>query len=154
MGAGESELNIFKDLKIKYSEEDKQSKQFNFPIDTFDSSFPFESDFQKIHLFFLYVISVYKLHLNEISKNQKIPLIFIIEDIQNADIYSLRFLSEIYKKDIKALNPIIIISTYQIPFHPLLSSSNLSAATLLSFDIFHNVDYAATSSNPKKRYFF
>ena len=150
LGAGESELNIFKDLKIKYSEEDKQSKQFNFPIDTFDSSFPFESDFQKIHLFFLYVISVYKLHLNEISKNQKIPLIFIIEDIQNADIYSLRFLSEIYKKDIKALNPIIIISTYQIPFHPLLSSSNLSAATLLSFDIFHNVDYTATSSNPKK----
>ena len=34
--------------------------------------------------------------------------------------------------------------------HPLLSSSNLSAATLLSFDIFHNVDYTATSSNPKK----
>lgn len=148
LGNKKREFDIFKDLQISPPEPESQ-KEYNFPIDAFDKSFPFESDMQKINVFFLYLISIYKIHLNDISKKATIPLIFIIDDIQNGDIHSLKFLNDLYKKDIKSLNPLIVIYTYQVPFHPLLSSTLLNPSVLFSFEIFQNIDYQATTSNPK-----
>ena len=61
----------------------------------------------------------------------------------------MRFLNDLYKKDIKVLNPLIVIYTYQVPFHPLLSSTLLTPSVLFSFEILQNIDYQAMAPNPK-----
>ena len=100
-----------------------------------------------INLFFLNMIIIYRKILNkkinEINKNLIPPLIFIIEDIQKADEHSLKFLNDLYNKEIKILLPLIIIITYQIPLFNIKSSF-----LNYKYDFLKNINYYSNDSKP------
>ena len=97
-------------------------------------------DCQKLNEFFFRMIKLYKKHLNaskefgyfksnsyndsgkkrrEKNKNimKKIPLIFVLDDIDKSNQFSIDFIQYLYNQNEKELNPFIIILIEQIPFN-------------------------------------
>ena len=79
-------------------------------------------ELNKINFFFYEMIKIYKNYLNNkykdknIDKN-KVPLIFVIDDVQLSDKYSIEFIKNLFKKRDKNNDPLIIIMVEQIPFN-------------------------------------
>ena len=97
-------------------------------------------DCQKLNEFFFRMIKIYKKYLNskkvneyfkcnsyndEIKKSKdknkknmkKIPLIFVLDDIDQSNQFSIDFIQYLYNHDDKELKPFIIILIEQIPFN-------------------------------------
>ena len=85
----------------------------------------------KINDFFFHMIKLYKKYLNHIyhktilsDSNDKIPLIFVLDDIQFSNQYSIDFIQFLFNNKDEILNPFIIILVEQTPFnenfHPLI----------------------------------
>ena len=79
-------------------------------------------DLNKINFFFYEMIKIYKNYLNNkykdknINKN-KVPLIFVIDDVQISDKYSIEFIKNLFNKRDKNNDPFIIIMAEQTPFN-------------------------------------
>ena len=77
-------------------------------------------DFNKINFFFYEMIKAYKNYLlykyKDKNKN-KVPLIFVIDDVQISDKYSIGFIKNLFNKSDKNNDPFIIILAEQTPFN-------------------------------------
>ena len=95
---------------------------------------PFDfKDKYKLYDFFLHMIVLYKVYLNNekrehiiIRLNKKdrqnkdinrLPLILIIDDLQISDIYSIEFIQYLYNNEKPELNPFFVIMVEQTPFN-------------------------------------
>ena len=130
---------------------------------------PFKiKDSNKIDIFFFEMIKIYKNYINEKFSpkeikhgnnsnkfKNKVPLIFVIDDVQLSDKYSIDFFKYLFNNDEKRNNPFIIILIEQIPFNinyrPILhreleylltafsesddEADNISADKIITFDI-------------------
>ena len=79
-------------------------------------------ELNKINYFFYEMIKIYKNYLNNKYKEKnkdknKVPLIFVIDDVQLSDKYSIEFIKNLFNKSDKNNNPFIIILVEQIPFN-------------------------------------
>ena len=130
---------------------------------------PFKiKDSNKIDNFFFEMIKIYKNYINEKFSpkeikhgnnsnkfKNKVPLIFVIDDVQLSDKYSIDFFRYLFNNEEKTNNPFIIILIEQIPFNinyrPILhreleylltafsesddEADNISADKIITFDI-------------------
>ena len=79
-------------------------------------------ELNKINYFFYEMIKIYKNYLNNKYKEKnkdknKVPLIFVIDDVQLSDKYSIEFIKNLFNKSDKNNNPFIIILVEQTPFN-------------------------------------
>ena len=125
------ENNLIKSLKTKYEfKSNKNLIQFKSLFSSFISSLegPHKiKDSNKINNFFYEMIKIYKMYLNnkynkkKSSKSSKtknkVPLIFVIDDVQISDKNAIDFIRYLFNNDFKSNNPFIIILVEQIPFN-------------------------------------
>ena len=144
LSLGKNDINLNKYFKTKIEKNEK-----NILIDFYKDKKKFEN-FNSINLFFFNMIIIYRKILNkkinEINQNLIPPLIFIIEDLQEIDEYSIKFLNYLYKKELKILLPLIIIMTYQIPLYNINSNNNLLNS---KYDFFKDLNYSSNESIPQ-----
>ena len=91
-------------------------------ITDYEGPFNYEN-IDKINLFFYEMIKIYVGHLKSKTKNNFVlPLIFLLDDIQLSDKYSINFIEFLYNKTIidkedNDLNPFIFMMIQQTPFN-------------------------------------
>ena len=138
----EENININKTETKKGNNKVIKEKSF---IKKLEGPFDFDDKY-KIYEFFLCMINLYKKYLDnkkrdffilyKINKKDKkynkdinkLPLIFIIDDVHFADIYSIEFIQYLFANDKETLNPFFVILIEQTPFNkkfPPLINRNL-----------------------------
>ena len=144
LSLGKNDINLNSYFKKKTGKIDN-----NIIIDFYKDKKKLEN-FNSINVFFLNMIIIYRKILNkkinEINQNLIPPLIFIIEDLQDLDEYSIKFLNNLYKKDLKILLPLIVIITNQIPLYNINSNNNILN---LKCDFFKDLNYSTNESIAK-----
>ena len=144
LSLGKNDINLNSYFKKKTGKIDN-----NIIIDFYKDKKKLEN-FNSINVFFFNMIIIYRKILNkkinEINQNLIPPLIFIIEDLQEIDEYSIKFLNYLYKKELKILLPLIIIMTYQIPLYNINSNNNLLNS---KYDFFKDLNYSSNESIPQ-----
>ena len=128
-----NEINFINKKEIgNYLKEKEENEKKEFPKKKKISSVmiglegPYKyKNINKLNSFFYEMIKIYKEHLNKknISKNNKsndnyiCPLIFVIDDIQKSNNFSLDFIEFLFNQTDKALNPLIIILVEETPIN-------------------------------------
>ena len=126
---------VYKILEIK-------SKEKSY-IRNLEGPFEFKDKY-KLYDFFLHMIFIYKNNVNKKKRDNiiirlnkkdrenkdinKLPLIFIIDDLQLSDIYSIEFIQYLFNNEKKELNPFFVILVEQTPLNeksPPLINQNL-----------------------------
>jgi len=81
----------------------------------------------KLNSFFYEMIKIYKEHLNKKNNDNYIcPLIFVIDDIQKSNDFSLDFIEFLFNQIDEALNPFIIILVQETPINYNYSSFGIN----------------------------
>ena len=126
--------NLLKIMKEKTKEKAQcnslKTKIFS-AVKNFEGPFDYKNS-SKLNIFFFEMIKIYKIYLNSRKENdsnifkneknkdknniKKIPLIFILDDIQVSNKYSLDFIQYLFNNKDIDLNPFIIILIEQTPF--------------------------------------
>ena len=124
------ENNLIKSLKTKYEFKSNLNPiQFKSLFSSVISSLegPHKiKDSNKINNFFYEMIKIYKVYLNnkynkgksgKSKTKNKVPLIFVIDDVQISDKNAIDFIRYLFNNDYKSNNPFIIILVEQIQFN-------------------------------------
>ena len=135
----ENEDNNFDDLE-KEKKRINRNKSF---VKYLEGPFNFKDKY-KLYEFFLNMIILYKNYLNNYKNDNiiialnskekrnnkiinKLPLIFVIDDLQKSDIFSIEFIQYLFNNSKSELNPFYVILIEQTPFnekfHPLISQN-------------------------------
>ena len=118
-------LKLFKNKDKRDSKSSKDVLQFssrNFSVIS-ELEGPYKvKELNKINFFFYEMIKIYKNYLNNKYKEKnadknEVPLIFVIDDVQISDKYSIEFIKTLFNKNDKINNPFIIILVEQTPFN-------------------------------------
>ena len=123
------------DNKIVYEKRKtaKVTKEKSY-VKYLEGPFNFEDKYM-LYNFFLDMIILYKTYLNnENNESNKIPLIFVIDDLQYSDIYSIEFIQYLFNENKEELNPFFVILIEQTPFNK--NFSPLASRILENFLIF------------------
>ena len=125
------ENNLIKSLKTKYEFKSNSNpiqfkSLFSSVISNLEGPYKIK-DSNKINNFFFEMIKIYKMYLNnkynknKLSKSSKtknkVPLIFVIDDVQLSDKNAIDFIRYLFNNDYRSNNPFIIILVEQIPFN-------------------------------------
>ena len=116
----------FKDISINNKNNNKKNNEvqpsFKSIITEYEGPYNYDN-IDKINAFFYEMIKLYVEHLKSKTKKEFIlPLIFVLDDIQLSDKYSISFIEFLYNKTVinkenNDLNPFMCIMLQQTPFN-------------------------------------
>jgi hypothetical protein len=128
LSIGKNDINLEQDFA-----KDKDKKKINkikdknkSYIKDIEGPYAFK-DKAKLYEFFYNMIIIYKAHLLDKAKNDKLiikkkennklPLILVIDDVHYSDIYSIEFIQYLFDNKNSLLNPFIVFLIEQTPFN-------------------------------------